>query len=372
MSFEYREARREQVSLLIAIAGASGSGKTLSALKIARGLCDGDDTKIAFIDTEAGRALHYAPAPGETPGPNRFAFRHGDLKPPFSPEAYEAAIDAADKAGFTVIVIDSYSHSWEGDGGLHDIHQRAVEEAIEKAREAHNPNWGSFDPTKAAERASVGAWKEPKRRNKHLVSRLLQCRAHIIFCLRADEKLRIEQVKDDRGRTRTVIVQPKDMPPEERWVPICEKRFPYEMTLSLILTPQNPGVPIPIKLQDQHRAAVPLDYRLSEQTGQQLAAWARGGATETAASSSPAADHGGEANSPSLAADPRLIDAYETFVNAVIEEDGKTAEEIGAWWNSDNQKAERRRLAVDDTTKARIGKLTDRVRAAIEKRKVAA
>jgi hypothetical protein len=96
------------------------------------------------------------------------------------------------------------------------------------------------------------------------------------LCLRADEKMRIEKIKDDRGRERTVIVQAKDMPPNERWSPICERRLPYELTVSLILTPQNPGVPIPIKLQDQHRPLLPLDQQINSESGRLLAEWARG------------------------------------------------------------------------------------------------
>lgn len=277
MTFHFAPAVREQVSLLIMLAGASGSGKTRSALELARGLADGDDSKIAVIDTEAGRAKHYAVKPGERPSAERFGFHHGDLKPPFTPEAYEEAIKAADAAGFKVIVIDSGSHEWEGEGGLHDEHQEAVAAAVAKARSVAEDKGWRFDEAQAADRASVGAWKEPKRRHKRFVSRLLQCRAHLIICLRADEKMRIEKVKDERGREKTVIIAAKDMPPKDRWAPICEKRLPYEMTLSFILTPDKPGFPVPIKLQDQHRAAVPLDMPLSEKTGRALAEWARGG-----------------------------------------------------------------------------------------------
>lgn len=277
MTFQFAPARREQVSLLIMIAGASGSGKTFSALKLARGLADGDDNAIAVIDTEAGRAKHYAVTPGEKPSDKRFGFQHGDLQPPFTPEAYLEAIEAADRAGFKVIVIDSGSHEWEGEGGLHDEHLSAVEAAVAKSRAVAEEKGWRFDEAQAADRASIGAWKEPKRRHKRFVSRLLQCRAHLILCLRADEKMKIEKIKDERGREKTVIVQAKDMPPQQRWAPICEKRLPYEMTLSFVLTPERPGFPVPIKLQDQHRDAIPLDKPLSEASGRALAEWARGG-----------------------------------------------------------------------------------------------
>lgn len=334
MNFHFAPAVREQVSLLIMMAGASGSGKTLSALKLARGLADGDDEAIAVIDTEAGRAKHYAVRPGEKPSADRFAFQHGDLKPPFTPEAYETAIKAADAAGFKVIMIDSGSHEWEGEGGLHDEHQEAVGAAVDKQRKVAEEKGWRFDEAQAADRASVGAWKEPKRRHKRFVSRLLQCRAHLIICLRADEKMRIETVEDDRGRKKTVIVQAKDMPPGQRWVPICEKRLPYEMTLSFVLTPDKPGFPIPLKLQDQHRAAVPLDAPLSEQTGRDLAEWARGGqaspsAVKTAAPAHIPADgpqpHAG-------AAVPTAAEYHEQW-NVIIS-GATSAPQIKSTWNA--------------------------------------
>lgn len=294
MTFSFAPACREQVSLLIMIAGASGSGKTFSALKIARGLAGGDDSRIAVIDTEAGRAKHYAIAPGEQPGPDKFGFLHGDLKPPFTPEAYRNAIQAADDGRFSVIMIDSNSHIWEGEGGVHDMHDAILDEQVEKARRAHSGNW-EFDDAKTRERLSVGAWKTPKAEHKRFVQKILQTRAHLIMCFRADEKMRIEKVKDDRGRERTVIIQAKDLKPAERWSPICEKRFPYEMTISFVLSPENPGVPIPIKLQEQHRSALPVDKQITEDSGRALAEWSRGGSPVSPRTGKPAVEAAGPA-----------------------------------------------------------------------------
>ena len=262
---EFTPAKRENVGLLIGLAGSSGSGKTKSALELATGLA-GPDGKVFYIDTEAGRAKHYA---------SEYKFVHGDMKPPFTPQRYQAAIAKAESAGADVIVVDSISHVWEGEGGMHDMHDAILSGQVEAARANHKGNW-EFDEAKTRERLSVGAWREPKTAHKKFVSRLLQCRAHLVMAMRADEKMRIEKVKDDRGREKTVIVQAKDLPPNERWTPICERRFPYELTLSLILTPQNPGYPVPVKLQDQHRAFLPLDKLVSADAGRQLAAWARG------------------------------------------------------------------------------------------------
>src|ERR1035437_171365 len=264
--FEFKPAARQNVSLLIGLCGPSGAGKTFSALSLASGLAGGG--KIAAIDTEAGRMCHYA---------DRFHFDHGDLKAPFSPDRYIEAIEAADAAGYAVIVIDSLSHEWESEGGLHDMHDEILDEQVERARKTHSGNW-EFDEGKTRERLSVGAWKVPKSAHKKFVSRLLQCRAHLVMCMRADEKMRIEKVKDERGREKTIIIQAKDLPPAERWSPICERRFPYELGLSIILTPQRPGFPIHIKIQEQHLAFFPENKPIDEAAGRALAEWARGGA----------------------------------------------------------------------------------------------
>ncbi len=316
MTFQFKPAIRQNVSLLIGIAGSSGSGKSYSALALATGLA-GPNGKIAAIDTEAGRLLHYA---------DQFKFDHGDLRPPFSPEAYIQAIDAADRAGYDVIVIDSLSHEWESDGGLQDMHDTLLDEQVAKARASHNGSW-EFDEARTRERLSIGAWKAPKMLHKKFVSRLLQCRAHLVMCMRADEKMRIEKVKDDRGREKTVIIQAKDLPAEERWSPICERRFPYELTLSVVLTPQAPGFPVPIKLQQQHRDAIRPDQQLSVAAGKLLADWARGGVLPSPAQPTDGAalDPHQDAAPPNHADDPLFID-------------GRDAAEAGvdaykAWWS---------------------------------------
>lgn len=330
MTFTFAPAERKSVSLLISIAGPSGSGKTLSALKIARGLMDGDDSRIGFVDTEAGRAEHYAVAKGEKPDAIHFAMQRGDLRPPFSPEAYMEAITVLDKAGFGVIVVDSTSHIWEGDGGVQDWHDRILDEEVERARKNHTGSW-QFDEGKIRERYSIGAWRDPKRAHKQFVSRLLQCRAHIILCMRADEKMRMEKVKDDRGRERTVIVQAKDMPPAERWQPICEKRLPYEMTVSFVLTPDRPGFPVPIKLQEQHRAAVPLDRPLSEDTGRQLAEWARGGSSSQPVDGHPAGETRPAARTPAPLTEPPGGD-YSKELDEGREAAVRGMAPLTAWW----------------------------------------
>lgn len=249
MTFTFRPAKRESVGLLIGLAGASGSGKTMSALRIATGLAG--DKPFALIDTENGRALHYA---------DQFRFDHGELRAPFRPAAYAEAIAAADQAGYPVIVVDSASHEHAGDGGLLDWQEEELQRM-------------AGDDYQKRERVKMAAWIQPKLAHKQLVSKLLQVRAHLILCFRAEEK--IEIVKEG-GKT---IVRPKASAVGlDGWIPVSEKNLPYELTLSLLLTADAPGLPKPIKLQEQHRPMVPLDQPLSEETGRLLGEWAAGGA----------------------------------------------------------------------------------------------
>lgn len=254
MSFHFKPGSRENVSVLIALAGASGSGKTFSAMRLASGIV-GAGRRFAVIDTEARRALHYA---------DRFAFDHGELKAPFRPEAYTDAIKAADEAGYGAIVIDSMSLEWSGEGGVLDWQDQELDEMVKraKARDGENRNeWQLRESMKMA------AWIKPKMAHKAMVQRLLQSRAHVIFCLRAEEKVEIVR---DGGKTRIV---PKG------FQPICAKDFMFELTVSFMLLPDAPGVGKPIKLQEQHQSVFPAGTQIDEEAGKRLAVWAAGGKT---------------------------------------------------------------------------------------------
>jgi len=243
MTFEYRDAVRADVQLLILLAGGTGSGKTESAMRIATGLAGGQP--FAVLDTENGRALHKA---------DDYTFKHAALDEPFTPERYAEAVKDADDAGFPVIVIDSGSHEYEGIGGVLDLQRE------------------EFARMGSREGARMASWIEPKARHKRFVQQLLRTRAHVILNLRAEDKVEIG--KDENNRT---VVRPKEsLIGIDGWIPICEKRLPFEATISLLLTADAPGVPKPIKLEQRHRALVPLDRPLDEQVGANLCEWASG------------------------------------------------------------------------------------------------
>ena len=249
--FTFRPAKRESISLLLGFIGGTGSGKTYTALRVAKGIAG--EKRFAVIDTENGRAKHYA---------DDFAFDHADLREPFTAEAYTEAIASADKAGYPVIVVDSMSHVWAGHGGTLDQHESELE------RMAGN-DW------KKREQCNLAAWSKPKQALKKMTQDLLQIRAHVILCFRAEQK--IEMVRDQQ--TGKWIFQPKkSLTGLDGWIPICEKNLPFELTTSILLTADNPGIPHPIKLQRQHRDCFPKDKEIGEETGQCMAKWAAGAA----------------------------------------------------------------------------------------------
>ena len=274
MTFSFRPATRQNVALLIGLASGTGGGKTMSAMRLATGIV-GRDKKFAVIDTESGRARHYAPNPGETPNfVDSFNFDCADLRAPFTPDAYAEAILAADAAGYGVIVVDSASHVWAGDGGCLDAHDAEVERLVEKARTLAVSKGWQFDEARTRDANNIAAWIGPKSSHKKMVSRLLQLRAHVILCLRAESK--IEIVKE---AGKTVIREKQSQTGKDGWIPICEKSLPFELTASFLMTADRPGMPQPIKLQEQHRALFPLDRPLGEESGRLIAEWSNGNAS---------------------------------------------------------------------------------------------
>ena len=242
MAYTFKQAKKEAVGLLIGLVGASGSGKTYSAMRLASGIV-GNGNRFAVIDTEARRALHYA---------DMFDFDHCELNAPFRPDSYAEAIKAAAQAGYKAIVVDSMSHEWAGEGGILDWQE---EELTRMAGNDYHKR----------ETCKMAAWIKPKMSHKQMVQKLLQVNAHLILCFRAEEKTKME--KDDKGKMQIIPIG---------WQPVCSKELPYELTVSFLLTDAKPGIPQPIKLQEQHKIMFPAGKLLSEESGKLVSEWARG------------------------------------------------------------------------------------------------
>lgn len=108
---QFVKATKKKAKLRLAIEGASGSGKTYSALLLAKGL----GGKIAVLDTEHGSASLYS---------TLVPFDVLELSPPYEPERYISAIVGAAEAGYQVLILDSITPEWKGPGGCLDIQNK--------------------------------------------------------------------------------------------------------------------------------------------------------------------------------------------------------------------------------------------------------
>lgn len=250
--FEAKPAVRERVPLLIGLAGASSSGKTKSALRIAEGIREVVGGEVYGIDTEARRMAHYA---GE------HKFQHVEFNAPFGSLDYLEAIRYCVGKGASVVIVDSMSHEHEGPGGLIDLQEQELD------RLAGN-DYGK------RERMKMLAWQKPKANRRQLINGLLQLNANFIFCFRAREK-----TKPVKANGKTEIV---DM----GFMPIAGEEFLFEMTANCLLLPKSNGIPTwesehigergIMKMPSYLSHAFPAGKPLSEDTGRALAAWAKG------------------------------------------------------------------------------------------------
>jgi energy-coupling factor transporter ATP-binding protein EcfA2 len=260
-TFEDKLAVRTAVPLLVGLTGASGSGKTFSALRIATGIQKVTGGEIGYIDTEARRALHYA---------DRFKFRHLPFGSPFGSLDYLAAVEHFATKGCRVIVVDSMSHEHEGPGGVLEQHECELDRI-------------AGDDWKKRERSTFLAWAKPKAERRRLINSLLQLPVNMVFCFRAKEKIKIESGRDENGKSKP--------PTALGWMPIAGEEFVYEMTVNCLLYPNCGGVPewsptepgekVMVKLPEQFRALFAQRRPLDEETGEALAKWAAGTETPT-------------------------------------------------------------------------------------------
>lgn len=105
---QLQTAERKRVKLRLNIASPSGFGKTYSALLLAYGI-SGCWEKIGVIDTENDSASLYS---------HLGSFKTLVLDPAYTPDRYIQAIKTCEDAGMEVIIIDSITHVWKGQGGL--------------------------------------------------------------------------------------------------------------------------------------------------------------------------------------------------------------------------------------------------------------
>ncbi len=299
--FDAKPAVRESVPLLVGLMGPSGGGKTFSALRLATGIQRVTGGDIYGIDTEARRMLHYA---------DRFKFKHVQFDAPFGSLDYLAAIGQCVKAGAGVVIVDSLSHEHENVGGLLDYHDKELDRLA-------GDDYGKRD------RMKMLAWQKPKAARSAMIRGILQMPANFIFCFRAKEKLKII---------------PGKPPVQQGFMPIAGEELVFEMTVNALLLPHADGVPswrsdqigerMMMKLPEQFREIFAKEQPLSEEIGERLATWAKGG------SAGPPADGARTAattpSDPSPSASPRRMTVGDLVATADEKAKGG-ADVLHAW-----------------------------------------
>lgn len=230
MAMQLRKATRKQVKLRLNLSAPSGAGKTMSALRMAYGLCQ-DWTKIAVIDTENGSASLYSHL-GE--------FNTIDLLPPYTPERYIEAINTCVDAGIEVIVIDSSTHEWNC----------LIEENESLAQSKFRGNTWS-------------AWSQTTPRHDRFINTVLHCNAHVITCTRS----KMETVMGEDKRVKKVGM--KDVQ-REGWE--------YELTVSLNID-RDTHLAFPSKDRTNLFEGQP-PFLITEETGKLIADWCNNGESE--------------------------------------------------------------------------------------------
>ncbi len=226
---EFRKAEKRKAKLRLGITGAAGSGKTYGALLIAKGL----GGKTVLLDTENGSGDLYAAL---------FDYDVGTIGAPYTIDKYIEGIKQAESLGYEIIIIDSLSHAWAGEGGL-------LEQVDNIAAGSRSGN-------------SYIAWRQVTPQHNKLIETMLNSPCHIIATMRSKTEYVI--VENDKGRKE---------PRKVGLAPVQREGMDYEFG-------------VVFDLGQNHMAAVSKDrtslfdgktFQLSEQIGETLKQWLESG-----------------------------------------------------------------------------------------------
>ncbi|MGL4781303.1 MAG: AAA family ATPase [Bacteroidales bacterium] len=228
-NFVIKKASKKAKKLRIGLSAPSGFGKTYSSLLLAKGICNGDLSKVCVIDTERGSADLYADL-GE--------YSTVQLLPPYEPERYIQAIKQIQSTGnFEVIIIDSITHEWEGEGGCLEIQTKLG---------GKYQDWGKVTP-----------------RHNAFINAILTSTCHVITTVRRKQDYDMVNVG---GRTQVQKVGMKEQ---------TRDGFEYELDVNFEV------------VTDTHLAKAGKDrtslfkdtpeFVITEATGKQLVEWASNG-----------------------------------------------------------------------------------------------
>lgn len=212
MAYEFTRAARTKTIVKGGFAGETGSGKTYSTLLLAKGLAQGG--LVIAGDTERGRMSDYA---------DEFQFDVADIRAPYRPQAYIDFLEQAYSMKPAVVILDSGSHEWVGDGGCLEWHSEVTAEMASKYNE--NP-----------EKYNFTAWGKVKPTHNKLITLVSVAPCHLLITFRAKEKHEQLKIKQANGYMKTEI-NPRGLCPDGA------EDFPYEMDFIGMMRGNKPGVP---------------------------------------------------------------------------------------------------------------------------------
>lgn len=253
----------DPLTVTLGLSGASGTGKTYTALRVARGMAEGvsgsTGAPIGYVDTENRRALHYR---NDFPEMLHFDMQAVDESGKligFGPERWIDVIDAAEDANLPVLVVDSFSHAWEGVGGVLDLHAQTLDRLT-----------GGRDDL--ADKRSQLAWAEVKPRYRRLIDRIVRAKTNIVICTRAKPVMQTG-FGDKARNARKTKTRLYNVP----WDIAGDGDLMFEMTAMMMLDPSAPGCPVhQVKCADQFKGLFDKARPMSEDTGRAMVDWARG------------------------------------------------------------------------------------------------
>lgn len=246
MSNPFQKASRSQVFLKLGITGVTGSGKSLSAMRLAAGLVT-PGKRIAYSDTENDSASLYSDLtedqcrkmkipPVEIPqlmATSRL-FDVAPIAPPYPSEVFRDHVALAVEHDYEAIIIDSASHFWKG--------ILAYKDQIDSHGRGN----------------SYTNWKQADQKFDPVIEAVLQSKIHVIFCMRS--KMDYAQTEENGKK----VVKKMGL------APVMRDGLEFEFTTVFDIGPDHTAV-----ASKDRSGMFPTDriFTITEDTGREFRAW---------------------------------------------------------------------------------------------------
>lgn len=216
----FKKATKKQAKLRLALFGVSGSGKTYSALRLAKGL----GGSIAVIDTENHTACKYS---------DRFDFDVCECEKASINNIVNLLNEASE---YDVLIIDSLTHAWD--------------ELLDEVNRIAKTKFGGN---------SWSAWSEGTPKQRAFIKALLDFKGHLIVTMRSETSW--EVTENDKG---------KKVPVRIGTAPKQGKSIEYEFDMLMQLSQDHSALVLKDRTGKYQDECIDL---IDEELGKQLGEW---------------------------------------------------------------------------------------------------